>query len=358
MESINLKPEKTNTYSLADIVKSYEIIPLSLKDDFLTNKIRKIHKVDDKFFVLDRQDVNGRILVFDENGKPFSKIHSTGKGPEEYLQIVDFDIIPKQKEILIADSGNRKVMNFSFSGRYISSKKINHWVKNINYMELKNSDPIIVTSTLSSHSTGNGDNYDIFIFDDEMNFKMKYLEFTVANSAGMGNGYNFYETSEGINYYQVFSNLTYQITNKGELINKNEFIFPANILPSSLVMEHAIGNISLSEYVYFVSYFETNDLIIFTYSWDKKDYLGLYNKKQQQSKVAEIKKLDNCPDCFGLNLVGVSENFIISYSTPNALPELLELIDPLKEKCLNSTYLSNMKLSENDNSIILLLNLE
>lgn len=353
--TINFDQQKVD--SLSSLIEGYKIIPLSNQKDYLTKQILKIQSENQKLFVLDRQSMSGRILIFDENGKAATKIDSEGRGPGEYIQIADFDLNLQEKEVIIADPANKKILRFSYSGTHLGSKSVNHWIKNIDQLYLENNDPIVVTSTLGSHSTTSGDNYDLFVFDSNMNLKSKGLPFEKSNEAGMGNGFNFYETSNGVNYYRTFTDTVYQIDRKGKLRIVNTLKFPAEILPKDKVLDHMIGKIPLSKYVYFVSYFENNAFITFTYSWNGKDYIGIYDKLNKQSKVAQVPKLPSCNECLGLNLVGAEDHFFIAYSNPKAVNELLEIIDPLGQKCLNSSALPAIEhLQEDDNSIIILMN--
>lgn len=354
--SANFNLNESAFTSLSDLVKNYKIVLLSGEENFLTRRVSKIQGGDSNLFVLDRQNMSGRLLIFDQHGRAITKIDAMGKGPGEYLQIADFDVDPQKKEIFIADPGNRKVLKFSFSGDHLYSKPVNHWIKNINYLPGKNKETIIVTSTLGSHSTEDGDNYDIFIFDAEMNLKGRGLPFAKPNQAGMGNGFNLYETPKGVSYYRTFTDSVYQINRQGELLFSKAFNFPADILPDDKIMAHMMGKVSLREYIYFVAYFENNNVSAFTYSWDGKDYIGVFDKTKNWSKVAKIPKLSTCEECFRLNLVGAFDHYLITYSTSDGLAELLDVIDPSREKCLNAEILSEIhKLDENSNSVVLFL---
>lgn len=358
-EGINFVPIDQNLAEISTLVKSYKLILLSNEEGFFSNKIIKIQNVEGKLLVLDRQTFGGRILVFNELGDAVAKIDAMGRGPGEYLQIADFDVDTQKNEVLIADPLNKKVLKFSYLGDHLSSNSVNHWIKSINLLRLENKESIIVTSPQGSHTTEDGDNYDIFIFDEHMNLKSKGLSFTKPHTAGMGNSFNFYETSEGVNYYHVFTDTIYQINRKGQLQIKNTVKFPVDILPSHMIMDHMTGKVELIDYVYFVSYFENEEIVAFTYSWDGRDHIGIYNKAQEQSQVAQIPKLPSCMECVGLNLVGASNKHLISYSTSRTIKELINVIDPKKEKCVNPETLTLIdNINENNNSVVLLLNIK
>ena len=62
------------------------------------------------------------LLIFSEDGKLISRISAKGKGPEEYHWISDFDLLPDQNQIVIAD--NKKMTFFSLDGTFIEKKPL------------------------------------------------------------------------------------------------------------------------------------------------------------------------------------------------------------------------------------------
>ena len=62
----------------------------STDDDFLFKEINKIRVVNDRIFILDGRSKN--LLVFDMDGVSKAKIGAKGNGPNEYIDISDFDI--------------------------------------------------------------------------------------------------------------------------------------------------------------------------------------------------------------------------------------------------------------------------
>ncbi|MFO7616677.1 MAG: 6-bladed beta-propeller [Bacteroidales bacterium] len=69
------------------------------------------------------------LLIFSQEGKLISRISAKGKGPEEYHWISDFDLLPDQDQIVIAD--NKKMTFFSLDGTFIEKQPLPHQPVNI-----------------------------------------------------------------------------------------------------------------------------------------------------------------------------------------------------------------------------------
>ncbi|WP_106830315.1 6-bladed beta-propeller [Parabacteroides pacaensis] len=86
--------------SLKQIVSEIKMIPLKETDDFLIGTIRKIKKTKTEYFILDDTHTKS-LFCFDEAGIPLSKFCHIGNGPDEYIELLDFDINETKKEVAI-----------------------------------------------------------------------------------------------------------------------------------------------------------------------------------------------------------------------------------------------------------------
>ena len=97
----NMKSQRENEFYVEDdvevlsaksFIKNINLIQLqSNNDEYLIGKIDKIQKRDNQFYILDNQ-YNKAIYVFNDKGQPLKKWSKFGQGPNEYLQILDFDL--------------------------------------------------------------------------------------------------------------------------------------------------------------------------------------------------------------------------------------------------------------------------
>jgi hypothetical protein len=89
------EPIPFNTY-----VSEVEFYPLDMSDEFLIGRIDKIIRKDSLFYILDGK-LTKSLFTFGLSGKGYQKLNNVGNGPNEYLDIADFDLIPTKNEIAI-----------------------------------------------------------------------------------------------------------------------------------------------------------------------------------------------------------------------------------------------------------------
>lgn len=86
------EPESGIT-KLSEIAENVEYMPLQTTDSsLLGDVVLKIVNIDNRIYILNSVEDEDEILCFNTDGKFSYKINKTGRGPEEYLSITDFDI--------------------------------------------------------------------------------------------------------------------------------------------------------------------------------------------------------------------------------------------------------------------------
>lgn len=71
-------------------------------------------------YVLDKRQK--KIVVFDDQGVGLLVLHKVGQGPEEYLQITDFDV-DNNGQIYIVDGAGDKLIVYDQHGNFVSATK-------------------------------------------------------------------------------------------------------------------------------------------------------------------------------------------------------------------------------------------
>lgn len=113
---IEIKTERSSRLKLSQFVDSVIVIPLETNASALIGQIGKIQFFKDRLYIQD--DLANSILVFDKRGRFVERLSRIGLGPGEYIRLKDFEV---------HDSG-LYVLD-------ISGRKINHYDKNMNYMD-------------------------------------------------------------------------------------------------------------------------------------------------------------------------------------------------------------------------------
>ncbi|WP_300748533.1 6-bladed beta-propeller [uncultured Alistipes sp.] len=103
-------PAKT----LSEAIASYKFIPLATDDTTLVGNITKILKYKDNYYIASN---NKEILVFHTDGSFSHRINRQGRGPQEYVELNDFDIAEDQIVIL----SFRKIVVYTLDGTFVNS---------------------------------------------------------------------------------------------------------------------------------------------------------------------------------------------------------------------------------------------
>lgn len=143
------------------------------------------------FYLYDRS--LQQILSFDLNGKFLGKLDKKGKGPEEYLDLRDFQIITdKRISILTYD----KVMYYDLGFKYVDSYRIGI-----------NENPLYYLNPTQFYET----NDMIYLWNGAMGFernkdKMPYLMYSVKNRKILNGYFPFTQMEIGKNRYTDYNN--------------------------------------------------------------------------------------------------------------------------------------------------------
>ena len=100
--------------SLSSLVDVENIIPLETTDVSLLGEISKIQKKEDLIYVSSR---NRPLSLFDKQGRFVGQIGSIGVGPEEYVQLIDFDVDRDFVYLLT----NQKIQVYEKDGEWVKS---------------------------------------------------------------------------------------------------------------------------------------------------------------------------------------------------------------------------------------------
>lgn len=91
----NLTENRERIY-IGELIKCLTVYPLEANDNYLIGKIDKLLCQDSSFFILDNK-YNKAFYQFSMEGKGLKKFQNQGRGPLEYIEINDFDILPNHQ---------------------------------------------------------------------------------------------------------------------------------------------------------------------------------------------------------------------------------------------------------------------
>ena len=113
--------EKKNL-AIDDLFKDVKYIALETNDSSLLTDITSasFSKLILKNGYIYTSDISIPLIIFDENGKWIRTIDHKGQGPGEYLNLSQF-AVSNNKEIAIVDASLKKILFYSWEGRFLAS---------------------------------------------------------------------------------------------------------------------------------------------------------------------------------------------------------------------------------------------
>jgi len=120
--TIDLDGEKETSIPFSSYFKSVRTIILETGDDCLIGKIDELQVFDDYIFILDSNKAKG-LFIFDKEGKFIRKIGNIGRGPGEYVELLDFTYDVKNCIVYLLVEAN-KVHKYQLDGTYLNTLAI------------------------------------------------------------------------------------------------------------------------------------------------------------------------------------------------------------------------------------------
>lgn len=129
------KLQSTQTFKVDLSQTAGEVILSSLADEHfwlplqrggdpssLVGSIYRIRFTKDHIFVFDYFNLN-QLQCFDKKGNFISLVGKPGRGPGEYAQMVDFAVLPDERQVIVLD-GAGKAIYFGFDGKHLRTKAL------------------------------------------------------------------------------------------------------------------------------------------------------------------------------------------------------------------------------------------
>ncbi len=113
-----LSEPESGIKKLSEFASNIEYIPLQTAENSLMGSVRhKIEYLDKRIYIENIEGIfKSGILCFNLDGKFLFKIENTGRGPEEYTFINDFDVSPDNKNITILSRNKLLLYGISDTG--------------------------------------------------------------------------------------------------------------------------------------------------------------------------------------------------------------------------------------------------
>lgn len=329
---INLNADKDKVL-YSELFDSLKYICLETTNDILIKNITRLKHIDEKIYILDERTQT--VFCFDMNGKLCWKIHQIGQGPQEYMQLTDFDIDKNNNKIYLF-SNRDKILVYDLSGNFIKGYNVKLGGRSFAY----NKDQMYVyAGNTSSETDGSGVNNYLLLFNANKNTVEGKLPFNTDKRYGSTTTYNsssaFCHYDDEIRFFMPFSNNIYSIQEDSVSI-KYHFDFGEYNLPDNYFDNYTTDDIKESKYAYGLnSFWENNKYFSFNICIHEEQWQIFYIKKENKvytgllyddmSYCAPV--LSDATDDYILGSLSVEDLFLIrSYSKDKSKDSILEKI--------------------------------
>jgi hypothetical protein len=243
---VKIPESVTGAYNISDTTK-YKLIPLETHNEGLIARVKKVIFYNNNFYILDFY--GKRIIVFDEKGRYIQKLEKIGKGPGEYIGLMDFYIC---NDILYTLSNHGHIINMfnAKDFKYIDNVRT---PKNICATELYVNERFTYLSQIYPYLPKN--NFTLYCLETENMTKIlseKFMfEYNYYSNTGIQSSGDFFgnSTTNGQLYSLQFDNTIYTI-NKDKVSGKCKLDFGKLNIPVDILK---------SEYGQFENYISKNN---------------------------------------------------------------------------------------------------
>lgn len=105
--------------------QTIDYIPLETNVNSLISEINRIVIADDRFFILDSKEQ--AVQIFSIEGQHLARFENIGRGPMEYLSIMDITVDDDTKRVvLLSDRPANKLIHYDYDGNYIDEESLEY----------------------------------------------------------------------------------------------------------------------------------------------------------------------------------------------------------------------------------------
>lgn len=344
LRTINLDEiPKEGFLNASTLFKKVKPIILETREDVLIGKVGSVLVVD-SFIVVSDDSPKKAIFVFDSEGYFLRRIGGLGSGPGEYINISDFTIDRKNREIYILDPSAHKINIYSLlSGEFIHSIELRkgRFPRHVQYT----SNSLFVDANLKTeeqnllYKIDKKDGGDLFSWLDADVYNRGWMK-----SLSYGYSFFFSRNTDRPKFVNLFMDTVMTVVNdtlvpfmtvKSERWVDTEELKKA-FSESGVDADFAMKN---KDRVFgMTALIECQDCIFFTI-WDNKKMYSVYNS-EDETKVFDLFKDDlvYTTDRFPINNMQCADSkgvYAIAYPTEFALfagVDLEDIVNPEIER--------------------------
>jgi hypothetical protein len=305
---------KLDGYIPQSLVKSIKYILLDNSSEVLFKRIDKIKITEDRIYVLDSR--LKRLIVFDSAGVGLGRIGSRGQGPEEYLQVTDFDVNNVGDVYFIDATGGNHDRLFVFNKDF-SFNSVKKMPFEADIIQCLPNNKLLFG--LSSWNKAENASQKIALTDLNLKTEQSYMEYDeYVDERYWISDYTFIENGTNVLYNKQIDNFVYEVSPEGQLVKAYFFDFGTKNVPNEYKKDVEKNLKKLEYYCCLKNFVVINAKYILGTLWDRtKTKTFLVDRNSQKLYMSdEVASSDIS------NIAGYCNNQIISYIYPGKYDDI------------------------------------
>lgn len=215
--------DATVDFQDTSLIKDIFYVFLETKKECLIGSCDKILTKNNNVYILDRTSTN-TVYTYDKNGNFIFKIDKQGKGPGEYIQMMDF-YVDDQENIYIWDIMNKNIIKYSMQGEKYEKFNMKYYFQEFS---LIGNNKIIARNVYDKGQIkASLAKIDLLSQESEINIKARpiYDDMQIVQNSS----HYLFKSENSVLFNPMFSNEIFEI-NDGNIIKK--IIFNSDYFPN------------------------------------------------------------------------------------------------------------------------------
>lgn len=355
-DRIDFTYQKLQESTILDLASAYTIVKLETEENSRINFIQKTCIGNERIYVLNHLESRQEILEFTMDGTFLGKISSEGD-QGRLSGISDFDLHPITGQLVLLDPEQSNLLLYDSDRKFQQKHPVAHGARELCFGMRGDKSYAVLHASPSMEEEDPG--CEIYIYDEQIQLINRCLPYEEGLRSVFSNRSKLMKRKGKVLYLREGTGTMYAIGPKG--CNRiAELDFPQPVLPLDKRYDALFsGKEDLSQYVFELDYFETNQTLLTAFSSTGGDFYGIYDKVADSSMLFNV---SYDPDCFcsiKLNITGTSGEYFLVQIPRTKIKKVLEALDKDRSKCRNIEMfevIEEMKPGENPILVLLELN--
>jgi len=161
VSDIIINRELAKDFQINEAIRVTKWVRLETSKEFLVGSVLKVNFINNEFFLIsEKKD----LFRFSNTGAFLNRIGTVGKGPGEFLWIVDFMVDPANQHVEIFDESKKMMLIYNLDGKFTSSFNLDF--RNVIIKKLPNGKYLLYSRISNYQGTDIRSQYVLFLIKD------------------------------------------------------------------------------------------------------------------------------------------------------------------------------------------------